>query len=279
MSLPFTFISTSTSNIILAPYYGNVGIGSTQPQKKLDVTGDVQASNIYVSGAINGSGTGLTNLNASQITTGTLASSILPDIITSQVVGTPTTVPQITIDTKGRISAVSSLDAKGTDFFSYVTTNTALANVTTAQSWLQTGRSNITLQINYPYEIEMNLLLQSSAADTRTLTASFSATGATPTYACLVSTGTNFNSGSSGTPIITTITPTTFNSTVVTNNTSSTYHSIYIRGIVSNSTSSFVFTPRVALSATSTTTVTVLTGSYCRVKIINPSTATSVGFS
>jgi hypothetical protein len=58
-----------------------VGIGSTQPISELDITGSLIASG-NVSGAyINGNGTGLTSLNATNISSGTLDNARLPSAI------------------------------------------------------------------------------------------------------------------------------------------------------------------------------------------------------
>ncbi|HMS91861.1 MAG TPA: hypothetical protein PKC87_06555, partial [Candidatus Absconditabacterales bacterium] len=54
---------------------GNVGIGVNTPSQKLTVNGNVQASSFI------GNGSALTNLNASNITTGTLTGSVLPNTV------------------------------------------------------------------------------------------------------------------------------------------------------------------------------------------------------
>ncbi len=51
---------------------GNVGIGTSAPSQKLDVAGNVSVSG---GGVISGDGSGLTNLNASNLSSGTIANS------------------------------------------------------------------------------------------------------------------------------------------------------------------------------------------------------------
>jgi hypothetical protein len=82
---------------------GKVGIGSTQPISELDITGSLIASG-NVSGAyINGNGSGLTALNATNISSGTLNNARLPSIInTTTLIGT-----QVGIGTNNPLSKLS----------------------------------------------------------------------------------------------------------------------------------------------------------------------------
>jgi hypothetical protein len=58
---------------------GGVGINTNQPHAALQVNGTVMATNFV--GAFNGNGSGLTALNASQVTSGTLPVSQLPAVV------------------------------------------------------------------------------------------------------------------------------------------------------------------------------------------------------
>jgi len=70
---------------------GSIGIGTVTPTAKLEVAGDVKAHSIAVSGAmtvgganvltVSGNGSGLTGLNASQLTTGTISAALLPSAV------------------------------------------------------------------------------------------------------------------------------------------------------------------------------------------------------
>jgi hypothetical protein len=61
-------LNTGTSSCITIKSNGNIGIGKTNPSVALDVIG-----NINLSGTITGNGSGLNNLNATNINSGTLA--------------------------------------------------------------------------------------------------------------------------------------------------------------------------------------------------------------
>lgn len=58
---------------------GNVGIGTTSPSQRLAVAGNVAADNFV------GSGAGLTSLNASNVTTGTLSTARVPNLDASKI--------------------------------------------------------------------------------------------------------------------------------------------------------------------------------------------------
>jgi hypothetical protein len=60
---------------------GNVGIGTKSPSAKLEVNGKVKAT------SFEGNGASLTNLNASEITTGTLATDRIPNLDVSKITG------------------------------------------------------------------------------------------------------------------------------------------------------------------------------------------------
>ena len=71
--------TSSFSETMVIDAYGNVGIGVATPGNKLDVGGTVKATSFQ------GSGSSLTNLNASNITTGTLNSSRIPGLSASKI--------------------------------------------------------------------------------------------------------------------------------------------------------------------------------------------------
>ncbi|MEO8435368.1 MAG: tail fiber domain-containing protein, partial [Pyrinomonadaceae bacterium] len=68
---------TNANQLFLATN-GNVGVGTNAPTERLHVSGNgLVAGNLTVSGALSGNGSGLTNLNAGQISMGTLDSARL----------------------------------------------------------------------------------------------------------------------------------------------------------------------------------------------------------
>ena len=82
----------------------NVGIGSTQPTQKLDVAGNVKATDFI------GSGDALSDLNASNVTSGTLSNSRLPGTISvSNLEATANLVVGGPADITGTLSVGGSL--------------------------------------------------------------------------------------------------------------------------------------------------------------------------
>lgn len=84
---------------------GRIGIGSTLPTKELDVLGDINfTGDLYQNGVLF-----VGNTNASLITTGSLDGARLPATgVTAGTYGAATSVPSITIDSKGRITNATS---------------------------------------------------------------------------------------------------------------------------------------------------------------------------
>jgi hypothetical protein len=78
------WVRTGSVDVVSVTEAGNVGIGDTTPSYKLDVngtgrfTGDVITDDLTVNGTISGNGSGLTSLNASNISSGTF-----PDLFNS----------------------------------------------------------------------------------------------------------------------------------------------------------------------------------------------------
>ncbi len=63
----------------LSPTYfngGNVGIGTPAPTQKLEVVGNVKASGSVTGASFTGNGSGLTNLNATNLSSGTIANNL-----------------------------------------------------------------------------------------------------------------------------------------------------------------------------------------------------------
>jgi len=136
-------INTGTSSCITIKSNGNVGIGKTNPSVTLDISG-----NISLSGTITGDGSGLNNLNASNINSGTLAvrnggtglSSINTGCIligngtnnliqtntliwTNNCLGIGKTNPATTIDVSGNITASGTITGIGSGLSSLNASN------------------------------------------------------------------------------------------------------------------------------------------------------------
>lgn len=75
----------------------DVGIGTTNPQAKLDVYGDVNISGVVTATSFSGSGSSLTGLTGAS----------------ANIYGNGTAVPQITIDANGRITSVTNVTITG----------------------------------------------------------------------------------------------------------------------------------------------------------------------
>jgi hypothetical protein len=136
-------LNTGTSSCITIKSNGNVGIGKTNPSATLDISG-----NINLSGTITGNGSGLNNLNASNINSGTLAvsnggtglSSINTGCIligngtnnliqtntliwTNNYLGIGKTNPTTTLDVSGNITASGIISGTGSGLSSLNATN------------------------------------------------------------------------------------------------------------------------------------------------------------
>jgi len=99
---PVAQFIAGTTQALFINYQGYIGIGSTLPQYSLDVNGTGRFTSII------GSGAPISSLNASNVTTGTLATAVLPQIGTPGVYGSTTNIPQITIDSYGRVTSTAN---------------------------------------------------------------------------------------------------------------------------------------------------------------------------
>ncbi len=103
-SIPFYF-QTNHSNVYTL---ANVGIGTSTPRYKLEVIGDVNFKGSILQNGIDiqlSGGGPITN--ASYLSTGTLNSTLLEDVAAAGVYGESNIVPKLTIDSKGRITAIA----------------------------------------------------------------------------------------------------------------------------------------------------------------------------
>lgn len=111
----------SISGVNSAAASTNVGIGTTAPTERLHVVGNgLFTGNLTVNGTINGPGGGVTGLNASNITSGTLANERLGQIPTANIADGAVT--------DAKIASVSGAKVTGT-----------VANATTAGNALNLG--------------------------------------------------------------------------------------------------------------------------------------------
>jgi hypothetical protein len=72
------FVSGGQTRIRINNASGNVGIGTASPTNRLSVNGNADVSGSVTAASYAGSGAGLTGLNASNVTTGTIAQAVLP---------------------------------------------------------------------------------------------------------------------------------------------------------------------------------------------------------
>jgi hypothetical protein len=76
---PFSVSMSAPTSSLEVAANGNVGIGTNVPATKLDIVGSARVSgSLTVAGTTTGNGSGLTNLNASALTSGTVAAARLP---------------------------------------------------------------------------------------------------------------------------------------------------------------------------------------------------------
>lgn len=98
-------------------------LNNTIVRGKLRVTEDINANGNITGGSITGNGSGLTNLNASNISSGTLSADRLatsgaiagsygPSANATPAYGATFNVPYITVDNKGRVTAASTKTVK-----------------------------------------------------------------------------------------------------------------------------------------------------------------------
>ena len=136
-----TFTLVDTSNAVYNVLNGNVGIGTSTPLSKLHVAGNALISNTVQAGTFSGSGSNITNINASYITSGTLANNRLPSAFsvntTAQTivvdadgnVGLGTNTPSSRLHVQGNIYASGTISAENLTVFGDTTVlNTVSSN-------------------------------------------------------------------------------------------------------------------------------------------------------
>lgn len=111
------------SNNTITQNTGRIGIGSTMPKVALDVVGNGIFTGVATATAFYGSGAYLTNLNASNLTSGTIPDARFPAALpaisgagltgltgaSANTYGNGTAVPTITVDANGRITNISNV--------------------------------------------------------------------------------------------------------------------------------------------------------------------------
>lgn len=110
-----TYRNSATATKLMTIYYdGNVGIGTTIPNQKLVVVG-----NIDVQGQVLKNGVEV-GVNASNLTTGTLNASLLPSSgATPGTYGDASNVPTIVVDSYGRITSVVNTAINASQWTTY----------------------------------------------------------------------------------------------------------------------------------------------------------------
>ena len=112
------------SNNLLTKSSGRLGIGSDVPSSTLDVVGDGNFTGVVTATSFHGSGQYLTNLNASNLASGTIPDARFPNALpaisgagltgltgaSANTYGNGTAVPTITVDANGRITSISNVN-------------------------------------------------------------------------------------------------------------------------------------------------------------------------